>query len=198
MNFSRKKMREWARTLGFMAAASAACVAAVAGAYQGTRGRIRANEQTVLRRAVLMAAGLDDVPAEPAAVAERFAMLARPLDGGGYRVGGDIVVVSRTTSGLWGPIQAMVGIDPQEKRLAGIAFLAHQETPGLGARIEEPWFRAQFRGLAWPVALAAEGQPRTEGEFDAITGATITSAAVRDLVNAAMPQGKSEILNSKH
>jgi len=185
MNFSRKKMREWARTLGFMAAASAACVAAVAGAYQGTRGRIRVNEQAVLRRAVLMAAGLDEVPAAPAAVEERFAALATPLADGGYRVGERVVVVPGAAQGLWGPIQAMVGFDPQDRRLVGIAFLAHQETPGLGARIEEPWFRAQFRGLAWPVALAAEGQPRTEGEFDAITGATITSAAVRDLVNAA-------------
>lgn len=185
MNLSRKKMREWAKTLGFMAAASAVCVAAVAGAYQGTRGRIRANEQAVLRRAVLAAAGLDDVPADPAAVAERFAGLARPLDGGGYQVGERIVVVSRTGQGLWGPIQAMVGLDREQNRLVGIAFLAHQETPGLGARIEEAWFREQFRGLSWPVALAAEGQPRTESEFDAITGATITSAAVRDLVNAA-------------
>jgi Na+-transporting NADH:ubiquinone oxidoreductase subunit C len=184
MNFSRKKMREWVRTLGFMAVTSTVCVAAVAGAYQAAQGRIRINEETVLRRAVLAAAGIDDMPDEPAAVSERFTALAKPRDGGGYQVGDDIVVVSRASSGLWGPIQAMVGFDQKRQCLTGIAFLSHQETPGLGARIEEAWFLQQFRGLRLPAALATAGMPKAETQFDAITGATITSAAVRDIVNA--------------
>ncbi|NLG24948.1 MAG: FMN-binding protein [Clostridiales bacterium] len=52
------------------------------------------------------------------------------------------------------------------------------ETPGLGARAQEPEFGAQFVGKTYPVALG-------EG-IDAISGATITSTAVVDAVNQAL------------
>lgn len=196
MNFSRKKLREWARTLGFMAVSGTVCIAALATAYQVTRTRIAANEQATLRRAVLAAAGIEDLPASPAALAERFAALARPL-AVGYLVGADLVVMPQSGTGLWGPIQAMVGYDRSRQRLSGIAFLAHQETPGLGARIEEPWFIRQFPGLPPPITLATPGVPRQENQFDAITGATITSTAVRDLVNAAVAKIPPADLNPK-
>jgi len=64
------------------------------------------------------------------------------------------------------------------------------ETPGLGARIEEDWFLAQFRDRIFvqnPDAddvtptyefIAETQEPENEGQLKRVTGATITSAAV--------------------
>jgi Na+-transporting NADH:ubiquinone oxidoreductase subunit C len=46
-------------------------------------------------------------------------------------------------AGFWGPIQGMVGVDPDATKVLGIAFYKHMETPGLGGRITEDWFVSQ-------------------------------------------------------
>ncbi|EFK97165.1 Na(+)-translocating NADH-quinone reductase subunit D [sediment metagenome] len=94
-------------------------------------------------------------------------------------------------SGFWGPVYGMVSVDPQAATLLGIAFFKHSETPGLGARITEPWFTKQFKGLPLlPVEgdkkifyLKPAGPGKDPNELDAITGATGTSRAVETFVN---------------
>jgi Na+-transporting NADH:ubiquinone oxidoreductase subunit C len=93
--------------------------------------------------------------------------------------------------GFWGPIQGMVGIDPEATKVLGIAFTKHSETPGLGGRITERWFTDQFAGLPLhPIEgdrnifyLKPEGTARDANELDAITGATNTSTAVEAFLN---------------
>ena len=93
--------------------------------------------------------------------------------------------------GFWGPIQGMVGVDPQASKVLGIAFFKHSETPGLGGRITEPWFTDQFKGLPLhPIEgdrnifyLKPEGTAKAPNELDAITGATNTSSAVEAFLN---------------
>lgn len=94
--------------------------------------------------------------------------------------------------GLWGTMTGLIGIDPSGSRLLGLTFLNHQETPGLGGRIEEPWFKAQFRGLAIPTADGDAIVYRTAGvgNVDAITGATLTSNAVSTMYNDAINEVK--------
>ena len=86
--------------------------------------------------------------------------------------------------GLWGQIEGVAGLNSDLDRLTGVDFTVQIETPGLGGRIVELWFREQFRGKTGPLSRVPE---RTEGEganqFDAITGATITSTAVEDMLN---------------
>jgi len=77
--------------------------------------------------------------------------------------------------GYSGNIEVMVGIEPDD-RLHGIEILAHAETPGLGARIIEPAFKDQFKGKSldnadWRVK-------KDGGQFDQITGATISPRAI--------------------
>ena len=70
-------------------------------------------------------------------------------------------------------------------------MLEQKETPGLGARIEEPWFTDQFKGLAlaWNdpqgqrVLVGANPAPNAANEVDAITGATQTSMALMRFFN---------------
>jgi Na+-transporting NADH:ubiquinone oxidoreductase subunit C len=81
-----------------------------------------------------------------------------------------------------------VGFDARLEKLTGVDFLKQAETPGLGARIGESWFREQFRGKRGPFSTVGEGEPAAENQFDAITGATLTSNFVKDLLNAAVGQ----------
>lgn len=89
--------------------------------------------------------------------------------------------------GLWGTIRGYVGVSPDGSRLLGLGFTEHSETPGLGGRIDESWYKEQFRSLE-----VSEGSPITYGGsgkgVDAITGATATSNAVLRILNAALAE----------
>ena len=89
------------------------------------------------------------------------------------------------STGFDGDIAMMVGIDPQSNVL-GISIISHTETAGLGAVAAASTsageaFRGQFVGASGSASVTKDG-----GEIDAITGATITSRAVCDGVNAAL------------
>jgi Na+-transporting NADH:ubiquinone oxidoreductase subunit C len=190
------KTRERLFTVWFMLATTVVVVSAVSGAYLLTEARVRLNEALYLKRAVLAAAGLD----VPAAAAEVEALYGRRVvDGPGapgtYAVRGEDgqpagVVVMERGAGLWGTIRAAVGFDLDGSRLTGIEFVEQNETPGLGARIGEAWFRQQFRGRQPPLGRVPEGTAARTNEFDAITGATITSAAVEGIVNRSAARAK--------
>ena len=88
-------------------------------------------------------------------------------------------------TGFDGDITMMVGIDLSGNVL-GISIISHSETAGLGAVAAASTsageaFRGQFEGMSGSVSVAKDG-----GEVDAITGATITSRAICDGVNAAL------------
>lgn len=77
--------------------------------------------------------------------------------------------------GYSGNIAIMVGVDPQGN-VTGMEILSHAETPGLGDKITLPWFKDLFKGKSldnadWRVK-------KDGGEFDQITGATISPRAV--------------------
>lgn len=99
--------------------------------------------------------------------------------------------------GLWGSITAFVGFDADSMAIAGVTFQDHVETPGLGARIDEPWFRQQFVGKSGPFSeLRPEPKDKSDGTqdpgaFDQITGATITSTAVKDIMNKSIERARS-------
>ena len=88
-------------------------------------------------------------------------------------------------SGFDGEIEMMVGID-KEGNVMGVSIISHTETAGLGAvaaaqNSKGEAFRSQFAGLTGDLAVDKDG-----GEIAAITGATITSRAVTEGVNAAL------------
>ena len=88
-------------------------------------------------------------------------------------------------TGFNGAIKMMVGIDKAGKVLE-IAIISHTETAGLGAvaavkTSAGEGFRGQYVGQSGTLAVTNDG-----GTMDAITGATITSRAVTEGVNAAL------------
>ena len=89
------------------------------------------------------------------------------------------------TSGFTGAIKMMVGVSHDGKVL-GVSIISHAETAGLGAvagasSAKGQAFRDSFLGLTAPVSPNKDG-----GQADTITGATITSRAICDGVNAAL------------
>lgn len=92
-------------------------------------------------------------------------------------------------TGLWGTITGHAALSPSFDRLLGINFIAHSETPGLGGRIDEEVYKEQFRNLvpANPDS-AVIYSPAPSANVDAITGATLTSNSVRDMLNTFLPE----------
>jgi len=93
--------------------------------------------------------------------------------------------VEVTPGGFDNTITMMVGVDYDGKVL-GISIISHTETAGLGAVAAASTpagesFRGQFVGQSGSVSVTKDG-----GSMDAITGATITSRAICDGVNAAL------------
>ena len=81
-------------------------------------------------------------------------------------------------------IKIVVGVNGGLSKITGIRVIAHNETPGLGAKISESWFGEQFKGLSAAVKLdLVKGEPDKENQIQAITGATISSQALVDIIN---------------
>lgn len=85
--------------------------------------------------------------------------------------------------GYSGKIAVMVGIRPDQS-VHAIEILNHAETPGLGDKISAPWFKALFTGKSldssvWRVK-------KDGGDFDQLTGATISARAVVGAVRAGL------------
>ncbi len=100
--------------------------------------------------------------------------------------GGKVIAVAyRVVShkGYGGDISLLMGVDIKGK-ITGIEILGMMETPGLGARIEEPAFKKQFVGRTlkntkW--AVKKDG-----GDIDQITGATISPRAVVEAIHGGL------------
>ncbi|MFO7992193.1 MAG: RnfABCDGE type electron transport complex subunit G [Thermoplasmata archaeon] len=101
-------------------------------------------------------------------------------------------------SGYGGAIEMLValedtGLTTNNTVIRGISIISHQETPGLGAKIEQESFLDQFEGVnANDVSLAENG-----GEIDAISGATISSSAVVDEVHQSALEKAEQIRESQ-
>ncbi len=77
-------------------------------------------------------------------------------------------------------ISMMVGIKT-DITVAGIEILSISDTPGLGMNVSKPAYLEQFNGLTEHIAIGG-----AHNSVDAISGATISSKAVLNGVNAAL------------
>ena len=86
--------------------------------------------------------------------------------------------------GFGGQVIMALGLTPEGK-ITGINFTELKETAGLGMRADEPEFKDQFPGKSVSVDLV-KGAPQDDNDISAITGATVTSTAVHNAVNAGL------------
>ncbi len=89
-------------------------------------------------------------------------------------------VVRVSPNGFGGAIDMMVGISAQGA-VTGVVIVSHTETASLGANCTREDFRSQFTGGTDALSVDKDG-----GTIEALTGATVTSRAVTEGVNAAL------------
>lgn len=87
--------------------------------------------------------------------------------------------------GYGGDIQFAMGVR-KDGTLNGISFLTIGETAGLGMKAKEDAFRNQFAGKNAEKFVYTKDGASAENEIDAISGATITTNAVTNGVNAGL------------
>jgi len=106
--------------------------------------------------------------------------------------------VKATGIGFQDKITLMFGMDTEMTRILGLTILEQRETPGLGAKITDQDAFLRFwenRDIAAPLVLrkppAGTPEELAAGEVNAITGATISSEKVLDIVNLSLEKLKA-------
>jgi len=98
-------------------------------------------------------------------------------------------------TGFADKIELVVAVDAGFQTIAGFSVLSSNETPGFGDQMKTPYFRNQFAGApAGELKLSKTGDAtKIDAEIVAITGATVTSQAVVDVLNSFVTQIKSQM-----
>jgi Na+-transporting NADH:ubiquinone oxidoreductase subunit C len=186
-------------TMVFMFIVAFAFVFLLSLTNEATRERVELNQEVARKRAVLSALGVGELTDEE--VLERFEEVEQ-LERDGATVfeatvdGETVYAKEFAGSGLWGTIEGVLGVSGDVSATVGLEIINHNETPGLGGRITEPWFQRQFAGEN----IGAEGIAFTAGdgdfdhensEVDGITGATRTTESMERIVNREIDQIES-------
>ena len=104
-------------------------------------------------------------------------------------------VIPASGQGFADRIELLLGVDPRVQTVTGIYILDQKETPGLGNKIVETAWRGQFVGKSATEKVAAvTGGGASGPQIDAITGATISSESVCNIVNATLAQMRPVLL----
>ncbi len=157
-----------------------------------TSDRVARNRELVTAQAFLNAVNLRENDAQKAL--EEFSMLFGNVKGDSVIAAEvnrkSILVKQFAGQGLWGTVNGVLAVNSDVTRIIGLDIISHEETPGLGGRIEEDWFKDQFRGEFIPengikVRKGEGGSDKDpdNGVVDGITGASLTSAAMEIIVN---------------
>ncbi len=105
------------------------------------------------------------------------------LDKSGQQIGYVLTVTDH--EGYGGDIQFAMGVQ-SDGTLNGISFLSISETAGLGMKAKEDAFRKQFEGKKTDQIVYTKNGAKADNEIDALSGATITTNAVTNGVNAGL------------
>ena len=166
---------------------------------EATREMVELNQEVARKRAVLSALGIESLSDEE--VLSRFEDVEQ-LDRDDTTIfratvdGETVYAKEFAGSGLWGTIEGVLGVNGEVSRTVGLEIINHNETPGLGGRITEAWFKEQFAGEQIAEAgiafTAGDGDTDHENsEVDGITGATRTTESMERIVNSEIDRIES-------
>jgi len=162
--------------------------AMVAYTFEQTRAQIAANERAILLRKLhrlIAPEQHDNVLLDDSITVHDPALLGSEGPVTVYRARKQgkpvsLVIASSAPDGYSGEIKLLVGIQ-LDGSLSGVRVVAHRETPGLGDGIDEArsdWIRG-FDGKSLQAPALSRWKVRKDGgDFDQLTGATISPRAV--------------------
>jgi electron transport complex protein RnfG len=97
--------------------------------------------------------------------------------------------------GFQGEIQLILVVDKSFEKIIGFGVLSSSETPGFGDKIKNAYYRDQFEGApAGELTLTKTGDPKKiDSDIVAISGATVSSQAVVNIINEFLPKVKQQM-----
>ncbi len=104
-------------------------------------------------------------------------------DASGATLGYVLTVTAKDAS--QSTITFSVGIQ-NDGTVNGYSITSIAETPGLGMKVEEEDFYSQFQGKLVDTFSVVKSEPSADNEIESISGATISSKAMANGVNAAL------------
>lgn len=98
--------------------------------------------------------------------------------------------------GLWSTMYGLLAIDKDMETIKGFTFYKHEETPGLGGEVDNPKWKALWRGkkafkITGETAIleikvikgkVIPGSSGADSTIDGLSGATLTTRGVNNLV----------------
>ena len=111
-------------------------------------------------------------------------------DASGSEIGYVVTVTAK--DGSQSTITFSVGIQ-NDGTVNAYSVTSISETPGLGMKVEDEDFYSQFQGKLVDTFSVVKNTPAADNEIEAISGATISSRAVTNGVNAALTYFRSEL-----
>ena len=105
--------------------------------------------------------------------------------------------------GLWSTLYGFIALEDNLNDIFGLQFYQHAETPGLGAEVDNPKWKSQWKGKKLNnengelMIQVAKTQKYKDHHIDALAGATLTSNGVDNLVKFWMGKdGFQKFLNN--
>lgn len=179
------------------------CAFFIALTYESTYARIVSNKAKALDRAVLFVLpGIKDkesyyydgsgfMPLQSSEEEQVQSFHAGFDDNGKLKA----IAIEAAGMGFADVIKILFAYDPFAEEVTGFKVLESKETPGLGDKIEkDEAFLKNFEhldaklssdrsGLAHQIRTVKQGKKQKDFEIDGITGATISSVAIGDIIN---------------
>ncbi len=195
-----KENRYWAVVFMFVLTAILSTI--LIGLARFTEPQVRLNQQIAFETAAVRCIPSTEAktPAEIHAIFERD--FVKPESAAGafvYQPSGKAAGYALPFSGqgFWSTIRGVIGIGIDRKTVLGIWFYEQAETPGLGARIVEPFFYGQFAGKtlspgARPIPIRPVADA-TDKDIAAISGATQTCVRLEKLLNTAIEEWRNKM-----
>ncbi|MCH9674488.1 MAG: Na(+)-translocating NADH-quinone reductase subunit C [Gammaproteobacteria bacterium] len=93
--------------------------------------------------------------------------------------------------GLWSTLYGFVALERDANQVAALQFYEHAETPGLGAEVDNPKWRASWTGkkiygsdgkVKLAIAKGVPAKDNVDYHIDALAGATLTTRGVDNLI----------------
>ncbi len=98
--------------------------------------------------------------------------------------------------GLWSTMYGLLALDKDMSTIKGFTFYKHEETPGLGGEVDNPKWKALWKDkIAFDLSgnkidlkievikgIAVRGKPEANNQIDGLSGSTLTTRGVNNLV----------------
>jgi len=178
-------MKDNLKIIGVLTGVCMLCGFVLAFVFSSAKDRIEQNQKDYIRRAIYnLAPQAESVKEEQ----KKDSLVYFLSDSSGNDLGYAFLCEGL---GYQGPIKILFAADKKLKTILGIEIIESNETPGLGAKINEPEFKIMFSGV--PVSRRLEvvkTAAEKKNEIQAITSATVSSKAVVRIVNAGIDKLK--------